>query len=164
MISDDIFAQMVAEEVKNRLAPSRRDILMMSENWDRWKRCLYTLIENLDEQIDSLEADAEADGNRYSAMGRDGKRLAEAASAAYQQRLNKIRRFKFHVENRLHQVESMISGETTMDTAVEMYSKAISLHRQLLEEYDLEPTSIDRALWSTLEGRWDFDKIDASTL
>ena len=164
MIADDIFAQMVAEEVKNKLPPSRRADLMKEENWDRWKRALYALIENLDDQIESVEADAEADANRYNAMGRDGKRLAETAQAAYDQRLNKINRFKFHVENRLHQVESMIAGDQTIDDAVDFYRKAITTHRRMLDEYDMEATSIDKALWATLENKWQFDSIDVSSL
>jgi len=162
VISDDIFAQMVAEEVKNKLAPSQRNTLLQQENWDRWRRALLALVENLNGQIESLEADAESDASRYEALGRDGKRLAETAAAAYSSRMNKITRFKFYVENRLNQVESMIEGGSAMEgNDVEFYRKAIRTHRELLEEYDMEATTIDQALWAVLDQRWEFDSITA---
>jgi hypothetical protein len=34
----------------------------------------------------------------------------------------------------------------------------------MLRDFDLEETSIDRALWATLEGGWDFDEIDVDSL
>lgn len=162
MISDDIFAQMVAEEVKNKLAPSQRNILLQQENWDRWRRALLALVENLNSQIESLEADAASDASRYEALGRDGKRLAETAAAAYASRMHKITRFKFYVENRLNQIEGMIDGGETMESNdVEFYRKAIRTHRDLLEEFDMEATTIDKALWAVLDQRWDFDSITA---
>jgi hypothetical protein len=33
-----------------------------------------------------------------------------------------------------------------------------------LRDYDLEETSIDRALWATLESKWEFDQIDVENL
>jgi len=163
MLTDDIFAQMVAEEVKNKLTPSRRSELMQKENWDRWKRALGGLMNNINEQIDSLKIDAEADHSRYRAMGSDGKNLVEMAEAAYSQRLKKINRFRFHVENRLAQVDSMIQGKGLVEEAssndVEFYRNAIEEHRKLLDQHDIEATAVDKALWAALERRWEFDQI-----
>jgi hypothetical protein len=38
--------------------------------------------------------------------------------------------------------------------------KAIEKHRELLEEFDLESTPIDIALWDALDGKWSFELID----
>lgn len=168
MLTDDIFAQMVAEEVKNKLPPSRRSELMKQENWDRWKRALHGLLRNISEQIESITIDAQSDAARYKAMGSEGRKMAELADAAYSQRLKKINRFKFHVENRLAQVEGMIEGKGLIEESpsqdVEFFRSAIKEHRKLLNDYDLEATQIDKALWATLERRWEFDSIDPMTL
>ena len=50
MISDDMFAYMVAEDVKNKLSSSQKSILMEKENWQKWQKCLLVLINNLEEQ------------------------------------------------------------------------------------------------------------------
>jgi hypothetical protein len=34
----------------------------------------------------------------------------------------------------------------------------------MIREFDLEETAIDKALWSTLDGKWNFDSIDPSSL
>lgn len=168
MITDDIFASMVAEEVKNKLPPSRRQELLKTENWDRWKRALLSLLENINAQVESLSLDQQADENRYKAMGSEGKKLAEMATAAYTHKLNKVNRFKFHVENRLVQVESMIAGNGSFEESpsqdVEFFKDAIREHRKLLNDFDLEPTSIDKALWATLDRKWEFDTIDPRSL
>jgi hypothetical protein len=41
------------------------------------------------------------------------------------------------------------------------FENAIFRHRALLREFELEETSIDRALWAALEGKWEFDSIDS---
>jgi hypothetical protein len=47
---------------------------------------------------------------------------------------------------------------------VDFYKRAIATHRAMLRDYDLEETSIDRALWATLESKWEFDQIDVENL
>jgi hypothetical protein len=59
------------------------------------------------------------------------------------------------------------TGETPESNGfqeMETLRKAIIKHRALLREFDLEETSIDRALWATLNNEWLFDAIDESTL
>ena len=65
MISDDAFANMVAEEVKNKLSNKQRLQLLEKENWERWKETLLVLAEKLQEQIEQIEYDSEADRIRY---------------------------------------------------------------------------------------------------
>lgn len=168
MISDEDFAGMVAEEVKNKLSANQRKELLKNENWERWRDTLVALVDNLNDQIDSIDADAEADRLRYESMGRDGKRLAREAANAYTSRKMKINRFLFHVNKRLDEVSNMIeTGEAIVSDGwaqVELFKKAIVKHRTMLREFDLEDTAIDRALWATLDGKWNFDSIDTSSL
>lgn len=166
MITDDSFAWMVAEEVKNKLSPRDRQILLQPENWNKWQRCLIALVDNLDEQIARIEEDAEADARRFASIG--SRRLQTEAESTYRQRKQKIERFKVYVNKRLDQVTAMIESgrapEMTGTQEVEFLRRAINQHRKMLEEHDLEDTPIDRALWAALEGRWDFDTVDLSTI
>jgi hypothetical protein len=41
------------------------------------------------------------------------------------------------------------------------FENAIFKHRSLLQEFELEETAIDKALWAALEGKWEFDSIDS---
>lgn len=164
--NDDDFARMVAEEVKNKLSPDQKTELLKAENWGRWRDALIALSENLQNQIDNIEADAESDSRRYSAMGRDGSRLERESQSHYGQKAQRVRRFKFHVDKRLDQVVKMIeTGESIKNDGwdeVEFLRRAIFTHRQMMGDYDLEDTPLDRALWDSLVGKWTFDSIDAS--
>lgn len=168
MISDDAFARMVSEDVKNKISSAEKSVLMQPENWGRWKETLLVLIENLDRQIESLANDADADAERYSSMGRSGERLASAAARDYQFRIKKIDRFKFHVNRRLDEVMVMIeTGNVKEENGWEraaFLENAIFRHRALLKEFELEETPVDRALWDALEGKWEFDSIDEDSI
>lgn len=165
-ISDDAFAYMVAEEVKNRLSPRERQILLLPENWHKWQRCLLTLVDNLDDQIERIEEDAEADARRFASIG--SRRLQTEAESTYRNRKNKIERFKFYVNKRLDQVTTMIENGSAPEMSgmqeVEMLRAAINAHKKMLIDNDMEDTPIDRALWAVLEGRWEFDNLDLSTI
>lgn len=168
MINDDIFAGMVAEEVKNKLSSNQRKELLKQENWNRWRDALLALVDNLEGQIEDIEEDAEADRIRYEALGSDGRRLAKEAAQAYNSKKIKVNRFLFHVNKRLDEVTQMIeTGETIQSDGwgeAESLRKAIIKHRSMMREFDMEETAIDRALWATLDGKWTFDSIDASSL
>ena len=168
MMPDEFFARLVADDVKNRVTAQQRKELMLEDNWDRWKRGLLSLIDNLEDQVEDIKIDAEADAVRYGGMGRHGKRLADEAARAYEMRQTKVERFRLHVERRLGQVESMLKTGQPIDETpgetVEFYRRAIVTHRNMLNDFDLEDTAIDRALWATLENRWDFDALDPPAL
>lgn len=168
MINDDIFAGMVAEEVKNKLSSGQRKELLKQENWTRWRDALLALVDNLEDQLEAIDEDAEADRLRYEALGREGRRLAKEAAQAYNSRKTKVSRFLFHVNNRLDEVTTMIETGEAIQTDgwsdVEFLRKSIIKHRTMMREFDMEETPIDRALWATLDGKWTFDSIDASTL
>lgn len=160
---DEVFARLVAEEVKNKVSREQADYLRLPENWTRWQRCLVTLIDNLNNQLDDI-ADQEDDSTgRYKAMGDDGIRLLAESLSEYESRRKKITRFRFHVETRLDEVTRMIAlGSDAVDErmkAVEFLRKAIEQHRKMVMAEDLEPTPYDTALWASLEGKWQFDDI-----
>lgn len=165
-INDDTFAFFVAEEVKNKLSPSQRQILLDKENWGRWQRALIALVDNLNHQIENIEASREADEERFSEYG--SRRMQKEMQNAYGQRKLKIERFRFHVNKRLDEVTKMIeTGVATSENPwekVEFFKRAIFEHRRLMQDNDLEATPIDTALWNALTERWDFDKIDTSQL
>jgi len=168
VINDDTFARMVAEEVKNKLSPTQKTILSEPENWGRWKDALVILVENLEDQINNIKDDADSDADRYSSMGKDGDKLAKEAAKAYQSRIIKIDRFKFHVSRRLDDVMTMIeTGDIAPSDGwsdVDFLKRAIAKHRSMMRELDLEETLIDKALWSALDNKWDFDNIDTSRI
>ena len=101
-------------------------------------------------------------------MGRPGKRLADEAERAYGQRKTRVERFKFHVDRRLDQVMTMIDTDEPMEEnpweTAEFYRRAISTHRNMLRDFDLEDTAVDRALWATLDNKWEFDRVDSLSL
>lgn len=167
-ITDDEFAKIVAEEVKNKLSPVHRKVLLEKENWERWREALVALSENLQRQIDNIEADAESDSERFSAMGREGSSLRRDADSYYDAKATRVKRFKFHVDKRLDEVTVMIETGSEIETdgwdKVEFYRRAIAHHRKLMNEFDLEDTAIDRALWSTLDGEWLFDSVTNENL
>ena len=164
-MNDDAFARLVAEEVKNKVSRSQRRVLLEQNNWDRWKRALEALIDTLQDQLDVIAEDEDADKERYGALGKEGVVLLSQAMSEYSMRKAKIERFKFHVERKLDDVEQMIaSGEVPEDDATKsaiLFQNAIKKHKQLIEKYDIEATPIDLALWDALDGQWSFDKIKA---
>ena len=167
-MNDDTFARLVAEEVKNRVTVSQADYLRLPENWDRWRRALIALSDNLDSQIDTLvRRQAEAE-ERYGMMGADGLQLLAEELSDIEARQRKISRFQFHVSSRLDEVTKMIAiGSDQVDdrlAALEFLRQAIQKHRSLMEELDIEPTEIDVALWAALDGKWDFDSVTVNNV
>jgi hypothetical protein len=165
-ITDDEFVYMVAEDVKNRLSPLQKKVLLEKENWGRWQECLIALVNNLNQQIRNIEEDKIADEIRFRSLG--SRRLLNEANSQYKNRQFKIERFRFHVEKRLDEVTAMIETGKVFDSngwqQVEFLKRAIAKHREMIREYDMEPTPIDEALWSSLVDKWEFDNIDVSQL
>ena len=164
-MQDDAFARLVAEEVKNKVSEQQREYLRLPDNWGRWQRALLALIENLNSQIDEISDSEKNATERYSNLGEDGLRLITESMAEYEIRKKKISRFKFHVEARLDEVTRMISmGTDAVDErlkTVDLLRRAIERHREMIDEFDMDYSDVDEALWASLEGRWDFDKISS---
>jgi hypothetical protein len=167
-VNDDAFARMVAEEVKNKLSPLHKSELMKEENWHLWQAALIALSENLQSQILTIESDAESDEKRYSSLGVGGKKLSHQAASYYGDKATRIKRFKFHVDKRLDEVSLMIETGQEMESdgweKVDFFRRAITKHRSMLREYDMEDTAIDRSLWATLDYKWTFDAITEEDL
>lgn len=164
-MTNDAFARLVAEEVKNRVTQQQVDYLNLPDNWNRWHRALLALDKNLESQLERLESDRERDSDRYSKLGDDGVRLLAEALAAYDDKIKKIERFKFHVENKIDYVTQKIAlgvnsyAQEEMSQSEALLRNGIQKHKDLLVEYDMEPTDIDKALWALLEGKWLFESI-----
>ena len=165
-INDDTFAYLVAEDVKNKLSPTQRKNLMQRENWERWQSALATLAENLNEQIQQLNTSEAGDEHRFEDIG--SKRMQKEMRSAYSERKVRIQRFMFYVNKRLDEVTAMIETgvgpEANPWEVIDFFKRAIFQHRKLINENDMEPTSIDEALWATLSDKWLFDTIDTSLL
>lgn len=170
ILNDDAFARLVSEDVKNKVSSSQKQILLNPKNLERWRDALLFLTGNLVDQLRNIESDAITDAERYTDMGE--VMLVQEAAVFYQNKQNKIARFKFHVDRRIDEVVSLIEKNeipkdyslTTPDPLVDFYRKAITTHRSLIHEYDFEETSIDRSLWAALDGRWEFPKINVDSL
>ena len=164
-ISDDAFAHMVAQEVKNKASDEHRQFLCQSDNLDRWVRALNALLDNLNRQTESLAQDMISDESRYALLGEDGVLLGVEAKMYYESKISKAERFKFYVVKRISEVTSMISAQKATDMDQEktyaLCRDAIEAHRMYLLKYDIETTPADEALYKTLEGVWDFEKIGA---
>jgi len=157
-MNDDAFARIVADEVKNKASISQREYLEMPANRERWKKALSALVNNLDDQISDLLDDEDSDRERYERMGGAGAGLLAEAIATYGSRRHKVERFKHYVQSRLDRVCSM--PETIeFISRTELFEKAILEHKRLMDEFDMEPSAADEALWATLDGKWEFDGV-----
>lgn len=164
-ISDDAFAHMVAQEVKNKASDEHKQFLCQSQNLDRWMRALNALLDNLNRQIEGLTQDMIADDKRYLSLGEDGVRLGVEAKMYYESKIAKADRFKFYVVKRVSDVAGMISLQKATgadrENLYEMCRDAIEAHRTYLLRYDIETTPADEALYKALNGVWAFERLGA---
>lgn len=166
MLTNEAFARLVAEDVKNRVTDEQRKYLRLPENMERWQRNLVALLENLAGQLTELNDKEQVETSRYQQLGDDGIRLLAEIQADLDQRRKRISRFRHHVENRLDEATRLIAVSDSDDGggATAFFQRAIAKHRDLIQEADLDPTPIDKALWAALEGRWDFDDVDLDSV
>jgi len=164
-MNDDAFARLVAEDVKNRSTLEQRRYLSHSENKNKWLRALQALSENLKTQITNIALDEEVEIMKYRDLGKDGIKLIAEQTAMSLDRSAKIKRFNFFVEQKLEEVirSASVASADAYDKAnlADFYRRAIEKHKELMSEYELDGTSIDDALWASLDGKWDFDKVNA---
>lgn len=162
-MNDDAFARLVAEEIKNRATPAQREYLQLPENWGRWQRAIQALNNNLENQIRNIHDQEQHQIAKYSELGDDARVMIAEMSANFEERRRKIERFRYHVAVRLDEVTRMIAlGSEHVEErlkTVEFLRRCIEKHREVTEKYDIEPTPIDVALWSALDGKWGFDAI-----
>ena len=165
-MTDETFAYLVAEEVKNKLSPIQREMLLKPENWEKWQRCLVALRSNLEQQLEAAVEEEENDVRRFQSLGM--RRQQNDVRNHYQTRRKRIERFKFFVDQRLIEVAKMIETGAAVQSngwdRVEFLKRAIAKHRSMIQEFDMEPTAIDEALWAALVDEWHFDDIDTNSL
>lgn len=165
IISDDAFAHMVAQEVKNKASDEHRQFLSEPGNVDRWLRTLNALLDNLNSQIESASEDFQADSDRYESFGEEGVVLLAETKHYYEQKISKIEKFKFYVVKRISEVAAISgqykSGNVDNEKMLLMCRDAIFAHREYLRINDIETTPADEALYQAAEGVWAFDKIPA---
>ena len=168
MLSDDAFASLVAEDVKNRISESQKKYLRLPENRDRWMRALELLMANLNDQIHDLDQRENSEVERYKSLGDAGVRLLAEIQTDFEQRRRKITRFRFYVETRLDEVNRLSTVESATSEergrATDFFRTAIIKHRDMITYADMDYSEIDEALWATLDGKWEFDDIDLDTL
>lgn len=162
MLTNEAFARLVAEDVKNRVTDEQRRYLRLPENLGRWQRNLVALLENLAGQLSDLSEKEQTDTSRYQSLGEDGVRLLAEMQADTDQKRKRISRFRYHVEARLDEATRLIaSSETSVPEEMAAFlQKSIEKHRELINEADIDPSPIDEALWAALDGYWKFDDID----
>lgn len=166
MMSDETFARLVADDVKNRVSDEQRRYLRMPENRDRWMINIIALLRNLDQQVAEIEAHEERDREIYGALGDDGIRLLAEAQAACDERRKKVLRFRYHVEKRLDECERINIAHDEQDAEQDrpILRRAIEKHREMTENVGINPTEIDTSLWAALDGEWKFGDIDMDRL
>ncbi len=162
-MNDDAFARLVAEEIKNQVTQSQRDYLNLPENWARWQRAVQFLADNLERQLKTIRDSEEEETERYRELGQEGVKMLTELLADFDNRRKKIERFRYHVVNRIDEITRMIAMGTDIVEerlkTVEFLRKAIERHKELMKDYELEPTPIDVALWASLDGHWNFENI-----
>ena len=160
-MNDEDFSTLVALEVKKRATPDGVAYLRREDNIVRWQKALSALLLNLTRQIERFDDQIEECVERYSPLGREGVMHIEEVTSNLEDKKRKVISFRFHVEKRYDEVCKMVlisKGEASPEgQIVDFYRRAIERHRELMREYEFEPTRLDEALWLALDGRWEFD-------
>ena len=157
-MNDEAFAQLIAEDVKNKISDSQKDYLMLPQNRERWKRGLMALAENLSNQIDNINYDKQRDIQRYIELGDDGVVLLAEAASAYEVKINNITRFNFHVNKRLDFVSSLGEDKSAI-SRVQILESAIATY---LQERGDDADDLDEALETALlQNKFVFDELES---
>ena len=164
-MNDEAFSRLVAEEVKNKASDSGKKYLAMPENLDRWKRALEYLAQNLEQQITNIDREEKSRLGQYEKLGEEGNVLLAETSANASIRRSKIDRFRFFVSAKLDEVTRMADSLTPTEiTNDEFFRKAINRWWSLMQEFEMEPTKIDKALHSSLRGKWEFENLNEQNI
>ena len=150
-MDDATFDRLVSEDVKNLLPQEKSDYLRLPENLNRWKDSLLELIENLDEQIAELTQDEK------TAIQSLPSRMVTEYKINSDEKKTKISRFRFYVMQKISECEKLLAlGDDTDESLASFLTKAIQEHKKLMSDNGFEPTPIDLALWSSINGDWSF--------
>ncbi len=164
MLTKQAFARLVAEDVKKTTDEDQRTYLRTAEMRETWRNGLYLLLEDVDAQLDVVDAEHAREVQRYTDMGDHGKVLLFEETLNYNNGRKKTERFRFYVEQKLVECDRLIAlsdSETSLDLSLAAFlRKAIETHRAKLQQLDMEETPVDEALYRALDGAWVFDEIE----
>lgn len=158
-MNDEAFSRLVAEEVKNKASEAQKKYLAMPENLDRWKRALQYLATNLEEQIQEIDRQEKVRLSQYKSLGTEGDILLAEASANSTVRRSKIDRFRFFVSAKLDEVSRIVASISEENSLDDFHRNAIKKWWSLMQEFEMEPTRIDHALYASLDGKWEFEDL-----
>jgi len=163
-MNDDVFAQTVASDVKNKINPGQKAYLRLPENVQRWQKGLFALIENLEIQLEELSTAEQEAIDRYTKLGSDGEKLLEDATNTFADRRQNIARFRFHVDKRVDEATRLLAANSEnadeRANTVEFFRHAIQKHKELIDSFQMDYSDVDEALWATITGQWNFDEIE----
>ena len=160
-MNDEAFSRLVAEEVKNKASEAQKKYLAMPENLDRWKRALQYLAKNLEDQMADIDRQEKIRLSQYKELGVEGDILIAESSANSAVRRSKIERFRFFVTSKLDEVSRIIASSSDENSLDDFHRRAIKKWWSLMQEFEMEQTRIDHALYASLEGKWEFDDLDS---
>jgi len=157
-VDENEFDRLVSEDVKNVLPSEQAEFLRLPHNQNQWKQSLMKLIGNLDDQIAGLSQD------EVTATSSLPSHMITEFKISTDEKRTKINRFRFYVLQRISECERNIAlgedGQSEDIRLADFLRKAIEKHKDLMTDHEFEPTPIDQALWSSIDGKWGFVDMD----
>ena len=65
-----------------------------------------------------------------------------------------------HLDNLVQYCLDLLLEDGQFASREELFENAIIQHKRLMEEFDMEPSAADEALWAALDGKWMFDSVN----
>jgi hypothetical protein len=162
-LSDEAFDRLVSEDVKGRVTPQQAELIRQPANRGRWRNALRGILDNVSAQMAQLDQREASLPEDVMNLGEAGQRLLAAGQTEIATQRDRIARFRFHVESRLDELAILDAHDTgsvgDSPSLADLYLAAIVEHRRLLLASEFEPTPIDEALWSAVDGRWGFGAV-----
>ena len=62
-------------------------------------------------------------------------------------------------KTKLDEVSRMVASVSEENPLDDFHRKAIRKWWSLMQEFEMEPTRIDHALYATLDGKWEFEEL-----
>lgn len=158
VLTDQAFSRLVAEDVKNKVDATQRNYLRSPEVANRWRTALLDLLKDLDEQRKNLDIKENRELTGIRTLPNPNKLLVET-KATFAHAKERLSRFRFHVEKKLAEADRLIALGETSENPESFLMKSIQTHQRLFDEWGVEPTPIDEALWASMLGRWEYGDI-----
>lgn len=162
-IDDETFARLVADNIKNKTSVAQNKFLELPDNNLRWQKALNSLIDTLNDQINKISYETKESIGKYSDYGDISHDSLTRTIAHGDTRKQKIERFKFYVEKKLSEAQSIDAADVVADLG-SLTVMAIRKHQEMSLYHKIENTPLDIALYDSLNGVWSFNKIRESDL